>query len=84
MCLSFTTCDERCEGLGSHMHCHYCGFPLSLVDTWDAEISIGERKVPIFEALWECTGPKCKKTELVSSGIRETPLDCDCYDLLAD
>lgn len=43
------------------MRCHHCGSKMELVDF----------RKEIDEALWECTNSKCKKTELVMSGIRE-------------
>lgn len=84
MCGAFTICDSRCKNMGTHMHCHHCGCPLSLSSTADYEINLGEHKLPISEALWRCTNPECNKTELVSSGIREAPLGCDCRYLFAD
>ena len=84
MCGSFTLCGSRCEGMESHMHCHYCGYPLSLESKADNETNLGGYRLSVSEALWRCTSPECGKTELVSSGVREAPFGCDCQDLFAD
>lgn len=80
MCLIYTPHDDRCKGMGSHMHCHFCGWPMSL--EWETEELRDENgcKFPGWEALHRCTNIECSKTELVMGMVREAPFGCDCRD----
>ena len=69
-CMIYTSCDSRCEGIESHMHCHFCGSPLELEHKNDDE------------ALWRCMNTECERTEVVTGYVREAPLSCDCRELM--
>ena len=81
-CKAYSSCDERCAGESPHMHYHSCGYPLRLA--WSGHVCLSFCKEnckgeSTNEAVWGCTNPECGKEETVMSGIRESPLDCDCY-----
>lgn len=68
-CMANNPCDQRCTDLGCDgMHCHYCGCTMKP----DPE-GVGPAR-----QYWICQNERCGKTEAVTAGLREAPLNCSC------